>query len=180
MTNELPRGPRPATPEPSARVARSDPPHEHGDAGPHDDAGQPSQSTELSWRVPNGMIAIKIVGLVGFILGAVLLARDPAGVAITAAAVLVVGAYLLRDLLAPVRLAADPSGVTAVTGFAGRRHIPWRDVERIRIDERRRLGARSALLEIDTGSSIYLFGTSDLGASPEEVADALRRFRTGR
>lgn len=87
--------------------------------------------------------------------------------------------FALRDILIPVRLAADPTGVTVVRGFAGRRHIPWPEIERIRVYESRRYGLRTRLLEIDTGDSVHLFGAGDLGAEPEEVADRLRAMRVG-
>jgi hypothetical protein len=83
----------------------------------------------------------------------------------------------LRDLLAPVRLAADPTGVTVVSGFAGHRHLPWDQIERIRVDERRRFGARSQLLEIDTGESLHLFSGYELSASVSDVATLLQGLR---
>jgi hypothetical protein len=41
------------------------------------------------------------------------------------------------------------------------------------VDERRRLGTRSELLEIDTGNSLHLFSTYDLGVSCWEAARVL-------
>ena len=62
--------------------------------------------------------------------------------------------WALRDLIAPVRLAADADGVTVVTGFARRRrHLPWAQIERVRVDRRDRLGLRSEMLEIDAGDA---------------------------
>ncbi|MGH3656270.1 MAG: PH domain-containing protein [Micromonosporaceae bacterium] len=145
--------------------------------GPDTDARSP---TRLHWRVPLGIVVLKAAGACVFLLAGLLFARDSASVAVAVAAAALAGLYALRDLLAPVRLAADGDGVTVVTGFATLRRIRWREVERIRIDERSRLGMRSALLEIDTGSSLYLFGASELGTPVEDVADALRRLRTGR
>jgi hypothetical protein len=89
----------------------------------------------------------------------------------------VAGTLALRDLLAPVRLAADPDGVTVVTGFASRLRLPWSRIERVRVDERERLGLKSRLLEIDAGSSIHLFSTYELNAEVEEVAQELERIR---
>jgi hypothetical protein len=86
----------------------------------------------------------------------------------------------LRDLVVPVRLAADATGVTVVTGFAGHRHLPWTAVERIRLDERRRLGVRAQLVEVDVGETLYLFSAYQLSAPCEDVVDELRRLRTGR
>ncbi|MGH3645717.1 MAG: PH domain-containing protein [Micromonosporaceae bacterium] len=134
----------------------------------------------LRWRVPGGLVILKIAGTIGFGLVALWLASDAAGLALAVVATAAIGLYALRDLLVPVRLTADGEGVTVVTGFAGRRQIPWREVERIRLDERRRFGTRTALLEIDTGETLHLFGTSELGEPVEDVAEALRHLRTGR
>ena len=69
------------------------------------------------------------------------------------------------------RLRADAGGVEVVAGLAGRRRLAWSELERIRVDERTRLGVRSDLLELDAGEEIYLFSRYDLGADPQ---DALR------
>lgn len=92
-------------------------------------------------------------------------------------AALALATLALRDVIVPVRLAADHEGITLVRGFAGRRRIPWEDIERIRLYESRRLGLRTRLLEIDTGDSLHLLSTHDLGAPPEEVERALRDLR---
>ncbi|MQA27115.1 MAG: PH domain-containing protein [Micromonosporaceae bacterium] len=123
---------------------------------------------------------MKLVGALIFVAAALLLARNPEGLLICAIAAAAIGAYALRDLLAPVRLAADGTGLTVVSGYAALRRIPWSQVERIRIDARQRLGLRSELLEIDAGSSVHLFSSAELGAPVEQVADALRTLRTGR
>ncbi|HEX2416502.1 MAG TPA: PH domain-containing protein [Micromonosporaceae bacterium] len=136
--------------------------------------------TSLSWRVPGGALIGKLAATIVLALVGLLFISDRLGVVLALVAATAVGAYAVRDILAPVRLAADGDGVTVVTGFVGHQWIPWRDVERIRIDDRRRLGLRSMLLEIDTGSSLYLFSASELGAPVEDVAEALRHIRTGR
>jgi hypothetical protein len=64
-----------------------------------------------------------------------------------------------------------------VTGFAGRRRLAWGDIERIRVDERQRLGTRSELLEIDAGESLHLFSAYELNAPCAEVAAALEGLR---
>lgn len=83
----------------------------------------------------------------------------------------------LRDLVVPVRLAADATGVTVVTGFAGRRRLPWSDIERIRLDERRRLGVRAQLVEVDVGETLHLFSTYQLSAPCEDVVEELLRLQ---
>jgi Bacterial PH domain len=88
--------------------------------------------------------------------------------------------WALRDAIAPVRLAADPDGVTVVVGFAGRRRLAWSEIERVRIDRRDRLGVRSELLEVDVGDSLYLFSRYELGAEPEDVLASLLALRSAR
>ncbi len=136
--------------------------------------------TELQWRVDRRLTIVKAAGAAVFVVAAVLLARDAAGLALGLLAAGVLGGFALRDVLAPVRLAADPNGVTVVTGFNGRRHIPWAEVERVRVDSQRRLGRRLEFLEIDTGETLHLFSSAELGADCDEVAAALATLRTGR
>jgi hypothetical protein len=143
------------------------------------DENQPTveETDEPSWRVNPRLTVIKIAGAVVFLVAAVVFGSDPVGVAIAVIAAAALGAYALRDLLAPVRLAADPTGVTVVSGFAGHRHLAWGEIERIRVHERRRFGARSQLLEIDTGDSLHLFSGYELSAACADVAARLERLR---
>jgi Bacterial PH domain len=132
---------------------------------------------EVSWRVNKRLSWLKIAGAVVFLIAGVIFGSDPVGLAIGLLAAGALGAYALRDLLAPVRLAADPTGVTVVSGFAGHRHLTWAEIERIRVHERRRFGARNQLLEIDTGDSLHLFSGYELSAACSDVADRLNRMR---
>ena len=116
--------------------------------------------------------------------GAVLLAvvaatsdGERARLLLVGVAALALAAWGLRDVLAPVRLAADEEGVTVVTGYAGRRRIPWAEVERVSVGEHRGLGLRTEILEIDTGETLHLFSRHDLGAPCEEVEQALTALR---
>ncbi|WP_344653181.1 PH domain-containing protein [Cryptosporangium japonicum] len=86
----------------------------------------------------------------------------------------------LRDLLVPVRLEADAEGVAVLAGLTGRRRYPWAVVERIRVDERRRLLGRSTMLEIDVDDDLYFMSRYELGVHPAEVAEELLTLRTGR
>ena len=142
-------------------------------------AADPGTATDLSWRVNSRLTVLKIGGTVLFLLAAVAFAGDPVGLTVALLAAVALGAFALRDVLAPVRLTADPSGVTVVTGFNGRRHVPWDQVERVRVDERTRLGMRSQLLEIDTGETLHLFSPYELSASCEDVAQRLETLRRG-
>lgn len=85
--------------------------------------------------------------------------------------------WAVRDLVAPVRLAADAEGVTVIHGFAGRRRLPWPAVEAVRLERRTRRGLTAETLEIDAGESLHLFGRYDLDAPLDEVAEALQEAR---
>lgn len=105
--------------------------------------------------------------------------EDPARWFIAVVVVAALTGWAVRDLVAPVRLSADTSGITMVVGFVRRRHVVWPQVERVRVDRRERMGVRSHLLEIDTGDSLHLFSVHELGADPDDVAEALNALRAG-
>ncbi|TMR19354.1 PH domain-containing protein [Nonomuraea turkmeniaca] len=132
------------------------------------------------WRVRRELAVFKILGALVCAGLAVYwwVEGDFRGVILAVPAAVLVGAMGLRDLLAPVRLAADESGITVVHGFAGKRHVPWESIWDIKVDVRRRWGVRSEMLEIDTGDNLHIFSPHELGASPTEVAAALRRRGT--
>jgi len=143
-------------------------------------AAEPAAGQDrLAWRVSRGMVGLKAGGALVFTLLAVFSAGEPVRLVVAGLAALVLAGYALRDLVAPVRLAADLDGVTVIAGYAGRRRLAWSQIERVRVDQRQRLGTRSELLEIDTGDSFHLLSAYDLGQPCVEVADALARLRTG-
>ncbi|WP_435206799.1 PH domain-containing protein [Micromonospora sp. bgisy143] len=130
------------------------------------------------WRVPSSLPAAKLAGAVLLIaLGLLFADGDPVRLVVAAVAAVALAVWALRDLVAPVRLAVDPAGLTVIRGFAGRQLLPWSTVEAIRVDRRQRWGLSGEILEIDAGESLHLFGRYDLGATPEEVAGALRAAR---
>ena len=139
---------------------------------PQDPPPEEPEATEVSFRVDGRLTAVRTIGAVIFALVAVFQA-GPTPRVFAGLAALVLAGYAVRDWLAPVRLAADVEGVTVVSGFAGRRRLGWDEIERVRVDERRRLGTRSELLEIDAGESLHLFSTYDLGTSCWEAARTL-------
>ncbi|MFG1711224.1 PH domain-containing protein [Nonomuraea sp. M3C6] len=132
------------------------------------------------WRVRRELAVFKILGALVSAGLAIFwwFEGDVRGVILAVPAAVLIGAMALRDLIAPVRLAADESGITVVHGFAGRRHVPWAAIWDIKVDVRRRWGLRSEMLEIDTGDNLHLFSPHELGTSPTEVAAALRRRGT--
>jgi hypothetical protein len=130
----------------------------------------------LAWRVPRKVLAA--VAALGA-LGVLFADGDVVRLVLAAAGAAALALWAARDLIAPVRLAADPAGVTLVAGFAGRRHLAWSQIERVQVDTRPRLGIRTETLEIDAGDSLHLFSEYDLGAPPAEVAAALEPLREG-
>jgi hypothetical protein len=135
-------------------------------------------ATPTRWRVSATLPVLKLTGAVLLVAVGLLFADgDPVrpGLAALAAAGLLI--WGLRDLVAPVRLAVDPAGITVISGYAGQRRIDWAEIERIRVDSRPRLGLRTEMLEIDTADTLHLFGRYDLGAAPDEVAAVLQAAR---
>ncbi|WP_432901620.1 PH domain-containing protein [Micromonospora matsumotoense] len=138
----------------------------------------PPPSPAHQWRVPPAVPAAKLAGVIGLAaLGLLLADGDPVRLALAVAAAVGLAGWAVRDLLAPVRLAVDPGGITVVRGYAGRRHLPWDAVEAVTVDRRTRFGLTGETLEIDAGETLHLFGRADLGASPAEVVELIRIAR---
>ena len=132
----------------------------------------------MQWRIKPVLPVTKGMGAVAVVVLAVAFAgRDPIRWALALVVGVVLAIWAVRDLVAPVRLAADAAGVTVITGFARRRHLPWAQIERVRVDVSSRRGLRSEFLELDAGESIFLFSAHELGALPAEVATALGDLR---
>jgi len=169
-----PPGPPPDRPDagtgPGAapRVARD--PHPVPDLPP---------ARAVAWRVDGRMRLARLAGVIVFAAAAYLFRGDRVGTSLSVLAALLCAGYGLRDLIAPVRLAADPDGVSVTTGYARRTRLSWPQVERIRVDRRSRLGNPTELLEIDTGERLYLFSARDLGVRPADALAVLAALRTG-
>ena len=132
----------------------------------------------MQWRIRPVLPVSKLVGAAAVLVLAVAFAgRDPVRWTLAVVVAVVLCGWGLRDLVAPVRLAADHEGVTVTTGFARRRRLAWAQIERVRVDRTVRRGLRSELLELDAGDSIYLFSAHELGALPEDVAATLADLR---
>jgi hypothetical protein len=132
------------------------------------------QSGDVSWRVDRRLTGAKVVGAVIFTLAAVIGYPDPGQVIIVGLAAALLAVLAARDLIAPVRLAATPSGLTVTTGFASHRELAWADITSIKVDARRGILLRSQVLELDTGDNLYFFSSNDLGAPCDEVVQRLR------
>jgi hypothetical protein len=131
------------------------------------------------WHIKPVLPVTKGLGAVAVIVLAAAFGRpDPVQWFLAAVAALGLAGWALRDLIAPVRLAADPDGVTVIVGYAGRRRLAWSQIERVRLDRRDRLGIRTELLEIDADDNLYLFSVHDLGAPPDEVLAELQAVRS--
>jgi hypothetical protein len=122
--------------------------------------------------VTKGLAAVAVLVLV-FAFGR----EDPVQWVMAVAVAIGLAGWALRDLVAPVRLAADLDGVTVIEGFARRRRLGWAKIERVRVDRHERLGISTELLELDADEALYLFSMHDLGADPREVLTVLEEFR---
>jgi hypothetical protein len=134
--------------------------------------------TEAAWRVDTRLTVAKWAGAAIFALAAVIGFPDAGQLIVVGIAALLLLVLALRDVLSPVRLAADLNGVTVAAGFRGRRTIPWADIENVKIDARRGVLLRSQVLELDAGDQLYFFSTNELGAPCDEVADTLAAIRS--
>lgn len=133
--------------------------------------------TEATWRVDTRLTVGKWAGAAIFVLAAVIGFRDPGQLIVVGVAAALLLVLALRDVIAPVRLAAGPNGVTVITGFAGRRTIPWNEIDHIRVDARRGMLLRSQVLELDAGDQLYFFSVNELSTPCDEVADTLTAMR---
>jgi hypothetical protein len=132
----------------------------------------------MQWRIKPVLPVTKLMGAVAVAVLAVAFGgRDEVRWVLAGVVALALIVWAVRDLITPVRLAADRNGVTVITGFARRRHLSWAQIERVRVDHSTRRGLRSELLELDAGEAIYLFSAHELGALPEDVATALADLR---
>ncbi|MFD0535679.1 PH domain-containing protein [Actinomadura luteofluorescens] len=92
---------------------------------------------ERRWRVPPGHVVVKCAAAAAVTALLVLYSHDPQFLFLAGAAAIGLNVLALRDLVAPVRLAADGDGLTVVTGYARRHRLRWEQVVSIRVDERR-------------------------------------------
>jgi hypothetical protein len=57
--------------------------------------------------------------------------------------------------------------------------LAWSQLERVRVDQRLRLGLRTDMLELDAGEELFLLSRYDLGAEPRDALAALRTVHPG-
>ena len=137
-------------------------------------------ATDVRFHVDRRFMWVKFVAAVIFVGTPLVAGSSVTGVVIGLVVGVGLAVYGLRDVLAPVRLAADADGVTVVSGFVGQRRLAWDDIERVRLDERSRYGGRQALLEIDEGDTLHFFSRYDLAMPPTEALDLLLEVRAAR
>ncbi|WP_158578603.1 PH domain-containing protein [Spongiactinospora rosea] len=134
--------------------------------------------TSLEWRVRRDFVVLKALGLLPAIALIVLNLDDRRAIILCGITALVLAVLVARDLLVPVRLSADPEGVVVARWFAGRQRVPWEAVERIAVDVRHRYGRRWEHLEIDTGETLFVLTSAQLGVSCTTVAADLRSLKS--
>lgn len=128
------------------------------------------------WKVPRAQTAAKAAVAALLAVIAVLGAGDRALLFLAGVGALGAAVVALRDVVAPVRLAADARGLTIVSGYAGRIVVPWPQVAAIRVDETTRYGLRIRLLEIETtAGDVHLLSRYDLGEDAESARSELVR-----
>jgi hypothetical protein len=128
----------------------------------------------MQWRVKPALPVAKLLVAAALpILVAGFAPDDLARWLVAAVVATAIVVWAARDLLHPVRLAADDAGITVLTGYARRRHLPWSQIEAVRVER----GRRSEVLEIDAGDAVYILGEPQLSAAPQDVAVALADLR---
>jgi hypothetical protein len=128
----------------------------------------------MQWRVKPALPVAKLIGAAALpALAAVFAGDDLARWLVAGAVATGIVVWAARDLFHPVRLAADDAGITVLTGFARRRHVPWSQIEAVRVERAR----RSDVLEIDAGDAIYVLSGPQLNAMPADVAVELAELR---
>jgi len=129
--------------------------------------------TSARWHVDRSLLVAKIIGVVAFALIPQVLGLNLGSRWFGVLVAVVLAVYAARDVVAPVRLSADAEGVTVISGYAGHRRLAWSEIDRIRVDSRR----RSEFLEVDVEDALHLFSRYDLGMPPTDALAMLERVR---
>ncbi|BEL10744.1 hypothetical protein Q0Z83_089350 [Actinoplanes sichuanensis] len=128
----------------------------------------------MQWRVKPALPVAKLIAASALpLLVAVFGPEDLTRWLVAAVVAATIVVWAARDVFHPVRLAADDAGITVLTGFARQRHVPWEQIEAVRVERAR----RSDVLEIDTGEAVYVLSEPQLSADPHEVAVTLADLR---
>ncbi len=132
----------------------------------------------ISWGPKSAVFAVGVVVVAVATVWA-LLTQTPvdqlvAGFFAVAGGIGTAAAFMMRE-----RLTAGPSGLV-VAGPLGRTTVGWSQITRIQTVARSRMGLSSTALEIDLDDDrLFIFGSTDLGTDPKEVAAHLHRIQPG-
>jgi Bacterial PH domain len=119
--------------------------------------------------------ALVVGEMLGVLLAVVVaVLTDAAGRVVALAALVVLGAYAVRDLVLRPVLVADREALEVRSGLSAVR-VSWGEVDRIRVVRDR----RAELLELEVAGRIVLLSRWRLGRPPGEVCEALDALRSG-
>ncbi|MFC4376529.1 PH domain-containing protein [Nocardia halotolerans] len=139
-------------------------------------AGRTADST--SWTTPvSALIAVAGGGLV-LVVAAILAQDGPSRLLVGLAAVAVLALAVLAVRQRPrLTMVPGPSPRLIVGTLTGPNEYPLDRIDRIRMVSYRRIGRKTAMLEVDVRHNdterLLIFGRWDLGANPHDVYDAL-------
>ncbi|WP_435826162.1 PH domain-containing protein [Nocardia asteroides] len=131
-----------------------------------------------SWTTPtSGLLAISGGGLI-LVVAAILAQDGPSRLLVGLAALAVIGMAVLGFRQRPrLTMVPGPAPRLVVGTLTGPKTYPLDRIDRIRMVDYRRLGRKSAMLEIDVrhgdAERLLIFGRWDLGTNPHDVYDAL-------
>lgn len=127
------------------------------------------------WATPAGLVAtgwvLTAAAVTWWFAAEAAVDRTFVGVLVLALAVASAHATICRP-----RLSADREGVT-VRGLGGRRHWPWSAVT-VQVRHHRRFGREVQSLELDADAALVILTRLDLGADPQDVAEALQDWQS--
>lgn len=129
--------------------------------------------TVKSWSTPLALVVLCWLLAVAAGVPAVIsvFSFEPAGRLLLGMAAVVLGVLALHGTLARPRLAMDTKAVT-VRGMI-RTHRLEQSKLQVTVNRTRRMGRVVSTLELESGETLLVLGRLDLGADPEEVAEAL-------
>ncbi|GAD85190.1 PH domain-containing protein [Nocardia asteroides] len=131
-----------------------------------------------SWTTPtSGLLAVSGGGLI-LVVAAILAQDGPSRLLVGLAALAVIGMAVLGFRQRPrLTMVPGPAPRLVVGTLTGPKTYPLDRIDRIRMVDYRRLGRKSAMLEIDVrhgdAERLLIFGRWDLGTNPHDVYDAL-------
>ncbi|WP_336084619.1 PH domain-containing protein [Nocardia sp. SSK8] len=138
--------------------------------------GQPAAST--SWTTPLGGLLAVAGGGILLVVAAILASDGPSRLLVGLAAFAVLAMTVLGVRQRPrLTMIPGPAPRLVVGTLTGPQEYPLDRIDRIRMVSYRRLGRKSAMLEVDVQHNdterLLIFGRWDLGTNPHDVYDAL-------